>query len=480
MNMNNKILLILISIAFSAEFFAQNDFVCNLQEREMTLATGGSSMRSFVLPNQQGFKVEKNKNSKLVLKNNEGIIIKDNLNHFVIKSSGLIIIQNDKGKWGVLRENFTTLIEDIYDDLFFETIEPDFNCVVKKNEKWGIIDSIGNQLLPIKYDQIQLLTKQLAFLELDNKKYVYFFAHKSLADIGNYCVKACNRDNTHDVCFIKNNDKIGVINSEGKIIIEPNYDDISFKELNDGNEYNFIGMKEFKKGLLDKTGQEILPAEYNSLNFWSSREPLNDDIVKMSKNEIYYTYYNGRISSQKFKAITTKSGLKFKIFIFNSLNKQGLYDYGKDITLIDPIYDKLSFYSDSILLAQKEGKYGVLSINGEVLVDFIYDKNPSYLKKGNRYPQDYFIVMKNGEYGYLDKDYKIIIEPKYHELKAYSEGLARVMYNYKWGFIDEKFKEVIKLKYDYVHAFKDGEAKVVLEGKEFYINKEGECIRDCN
>ena len=45
-------------------------------------------------------------------------------------------------------------------------------------------------------------------------------------------------------------------------------------------------------------------------------------------------------------------------------------------------------------------------------------------------------------------------------------------------FINKTGEEVIPLKYDEVEDFSEGFAKVKLNGKVFYINKRGECVRD--
>ena len=68
---------------------------------------------------------------------------------------------------------------------------------------------------------------------------------------------------------------------------------------------------------------------------------------------------------------------------------------------------------------------------------------------------------------------------KYAWKDEYYEGLARVELNGKCGFIDKTGKEVIPIKYDYAY-FSKGLALVKLEGKYFYINPKGECVKDCN
>ncbi len=62
---------------------------------------------------------------------------------------------------------------------------------------------------------------------------------------------------------------------------------------------------------------------------------------------------------------------------------------------------------------------------------------------------------------------------KYEERSAYYEGLAAVRMGDKWGFIDRTGKEVIPLQYDYALYFENGKASVTLNGKDIYIDANG-------
>ncbi|EFV4699761.1 WG repeat-containing protein, partial [Campylobacter coli] len=57
-------------------------------------------------------------------------------------------------------------------------------------------------------------------------------------------------------------------------------------------------------------------------------------------------------------------------------------------------------------------------------------------------------VELNRKYGFMDKNGKIVIEPKFDSIWDFSEELARVELNRRWGFIDRSGKFVIKPKFD--------------------------------
>ncbi|WP_308575635.1 WG repeat-containing protein [uncultured Fusobacterium sp.] len=110
----------------------------------------------------------------------------------------------------------------------------------------------------------------------------------------------------------------------------------------------------------------------------------------------------------------------------------------------------------------------------------------------NHYPDKYDNVWqpkeglarakKDGKYGYIDDNGKVIIPFEYEYAEDFNEGLAIVWKGYKLlvddyfkcGYIDKTGKEVISIKYDDVEKFKNGIAKVTENRESFFINKMGE------
>jgi hypothetical protein len=87
---------------------------------------------------------------------------------------------------------------------------------------------------------------------------------------------------------------------------------------------------------------------------------------------------------------------------------------------------------------------------------------------------------EDGKWGFIDNRGNIVIPNIYDDEMSFSEGLASVKKDGKYGYINNQGEEVISFIYDFAHSFSyDGEAKVTLNGKDFKINKKGECVEDC-
>jgi tetratricopeptide (TPR) repeat protein len=84
-----------------------------------------------------------------------------------------------------------------------------------------------------------------------------------------------------------------------------------------------------------------------------------------------------------------------------------------------------------------------------------------------------FPAVLNGEIGFVDKNWKVVIPGKYDMTYGFHENLADVCLSHKYGFINKHGREVIPLKYDQVSDFHDGLAAVELNGKWGFIDTQG-------
>jgi hypothetical protein len=83
--------------------------------------------------------------------------------------------------------------------------------------------------------------------------------------------------------------------------------------------------------------------------------------------------------------------------------------------------------------------------------------------------QELIPYRKGDKWGFCTPDKKIVISPKYDDVRKFNEGLALVELNGKWGFIDKTGKEIVPPKYDNAANFHEGLAGVELNEKRFYI-----------
>ena len=176
---------------------------------------------------------------------------------------------------------------------------------------------------------------------------------------------------THLFWEVKNNNKYGLCDMQGKEIIAPKYDGIRILNVKDSL---FLKIKNNDKcGLCDMQGKEIISPKYDDI--WV----LNDHDIFNNKDRLY---------------------LKVKIN-----NKHGLCDMqGKEIII--PKYDDIQISSEKIV-AKLGNMKGVIDNNENIIVPFEYTSIYPSEKTGH------YKVRRFDKEGVCDKDGQIIVPVQY-------------------------------------------------------------------
>ena len=119
---------------------------------------------------------------------------------------------------------------------------------------------------------------------------------------------------------------------------------------------------------------------------------------------------------------------------------------------------------------EKNGKYGLAYVEGEIKVPPEYDKISSF-KDG------FAIVEKDGKCGFFDEYGDETVPLVYDDVFPFHDGFARVKKDEKMGLVNEYGKEVVPLIYDWIYIY-DGDDRMLAEkdGTSFYIDRSGNKI----
>ena len=133
-------------------------------------------------------------------------------------------------------------------------------------------------------------------------------------------------------------------------------------------------------------------------------------------------------------------------------------------------YDQVIKDGD-IYSVKANGKWGFVDKDGKALLA------PRYDWMGDEFVEGVSVVGADDRgLGYVNDEGVEIVAPKYEQACVFCNGFAAVGLNNKWGFIDKSGKEVIEVKYDDVDNFENGKAKVTLGDEEFEIDTQGNRI----
>ena len=180
-------------------------------------------------------------------------------------------------------------------------------------------------------------------------------------------------------------------------------------------------------------------------------------------NLICYGQLSDSFISTEFKQIRTLNGNKFKLFINgNSVNEN--------------LYDEVKKFHEGFAAVKRENKWCYVNINGVEIVPPSYYEVTDFING--------FAIVINNKYdkAFLDTSGKMITPMIYYQVSPFQEGYAAVAKgtypNIQWGFINKEGKEVIIPKYSNVDDFIDGIARVYLKNKVGFINETGKEITE--
>lgn len=235
------------------------------------------------------------------------------------------------------------------------------------------------------------------------------------------------QQNTRIDCYeFERDGKRGKVNSSGTVIIPAIYD--SFGEDNNGlipAELNG------KHGVIDLKNQTIIPFVY--------------DFIKIDKTLINVTQ--------------------------NS--KEGWVNFKNEIVI--PLeYYTCYLTAEGTFLVTKDEKDGMLDAKGNVIIPIQYDKLGDY---GIGYCENKIIFKKGKKYGYLDRQQKVIIEPKFDYALSFHYNKAIAVMGKKYGIINEKGEFVVQPEYDNLF-YDEGIYRSERNGKEGCLDKNGTVLLD--
>lgn len=244
--------------------------------------------------------------------------------------------------------------------------------------------------------------------------------------------------------------------------------------------YFVLYNNEDKVGVIDREGKEIIPPKYTDIYI---PNPLKDvficfngeerHIVNSNDEEIFTDYQDvsGLVTSEDSLLVLENNVLKYK--------KNELYGLinldGKRLT--EPIYEEVSSLKNrpGRILVKKDDRYGVLDTNGKVVVPVLYYSiiGDEYCEEENGYQNTGFIVSNKSKtgilYGYYNSNGRKILETKYESISRileYNDNSTYliVMLNGKKGVL-KNGRKLIDLNYQDVMYSRNS--------KIFIVNKNG-------
>lgn len=347
-------------------------------------------------------------------------------------------------------------------------------CIInsKRDQKWGFMDKKGNNVTGFIYDYVSSIDNKSFYNAKKNGKEIIIYASDSKvkeidAELRLLPEKYRRNPPFYDgfEVIIKDN-KCGYINKKGEIVIEPQYSNAS-------TFFNGIAwVKDEKENefLIDTEGKIVLNLTEKNLKCSS----YSDGILAVSDNGKHY-YINSKgekISEEYDKCYNSVEGRAMVI----KNKKCGYIDSSTGKLVVDCMYGESSGdFSAGVACVEKDGKYGFIDKEGNVVIDFNYISASQFEYNTNDYSKDGIAMAQvsktNGTHIYIDLKGNEYSSPIY-----FGEGMGVLIENKKSTFIDKDGNKVIDKLYDRAVPFSEGLAYVEIDGKTGFIDKTGEFV----
>lgn len=428
--------------------------------------------------------------------------------------------------------NGNLLVEKTFDTVSYRFGKLNEYVLVRKGKKWGVAFYKNFEIVvPIEYDRIE---KNL--FDKSERLEVYKSDQFSIIDINNNILVPTGfryidfSNQTQNLGRALLSDKVGVLNKNGDIIIEPKYVNCEILSddriiVTDSNELfltdrngiqisnkisgNRIIVKKYFENnvwlekyfhLIDNSKYGVLDSNFNVL-----LECKYDDYINFINNDTFFTKYNG------------------KNFVLNHLNKiiatfDFTFEFSSEHLLLDGRYNYIIRKDKSY-----SAKYGILNDKYEIVLPMEYDwidytfgvwkvkkgrseyilddnyniiENSKYKRIGNFEKEGISCVEdENFKYNFISKSGNQIFTLSFdavilgsrstlhnlfqHIRSKYRSGLCGVCRDSKWGYVDLSGNLKIECKYDEVSEFdKSGAAIVKFNSKWGVIDLDGNTVID--
>lgn len=302
-----------------------------------------------------------------------------------IKDDENIYLLAEKDGKRQLYKNNKILLDNNYQSINYS--EDSKLLILQKDNKYGVTDLNGKQILSVDYEQIRIPCNYIIAVK-DGKQVIFDLAGTQKDNLA--YTNILKTENENYSVTVDKNDKYGVINKEGDILIENKYNYIQYLYDN----YFIVGGETGKSGIINEKGEEILPIKY-------------EVIQKLDKNDIVQAMIGNvlELYSKDMKNIVSMENGKLEI------NDEYIKVYSSNQTTYvsndGTLKTNFEIFDNNIFASEREGKWGFVDKDNNVVVDYQYDKVTEVNELG------FAGIKKYGKWGVIDGKANIILEPTY-------------------------------------------------------------------
>lgn len=254
---------------------------------------------------------------------------------------------------------------------------------------------------------------------------------------------------------IYENEKWGVIDTKGNIVISPSYDEMII--IPDNTKPVFVCQENvnyenntYETKILNEKNEELFTS-YDKVEVLYNHDENNNlwyekNILKVQKDGKYglINLEGKELLACSKDSVEVITGVE-SVYITTLDNKKGLVDsLGKEI--IENKYIEISSltdkYENGFIVKNENNKYGVINYDTTIALEEKYDE----IK--NVYGNSMYVVKENGKFKIVNTENEVFLEDKFEDVTSIDTENVIVKKAGKYGVINISQEEKIAIEYD--------------------------------
>lgn len=422
-------------------------------------------------------------------------------------------------RYGLYNEDGNLIIQNLCKGIVSVEYKGLVFFIITIDSKQGVYDDKGSIVIPLIYDRIEL--KEGYFMcHLEYPSSYYYSQNRQIKSTNKYNIKgeqllALNEKQTfvvpaeYDLAYptvngliiVIKDGKWGMINMQNDVIVEPQYSiidslDDSLARVGKSEEDSHIyfyddrwDVKNIKYGLIDTTGEVVLPLEYKNIELWDNgyyyvckNATIRQILTPCLKVAIDLQGKDCENLCNRYIMVKGTSNNYYKYcslidFHGNEIISENDYNGFDKIEVLDNGYLKVIFRNSQIW---GYSRIGIIDKRGKVI--YSNDGCDDISLIGN----DYLLVKKfnytstDGSgfdvYNVANFQGKELFKYPLNEIRLLENGNYSVRGNNGWGFSNRMGKFIAFPRYEKELEFKNGFADISISGKTSKINFSGNVL----
>ena len=304
----------------------------------------------------------------------------------IANEKGVYFIAFKNGQAGLLKNNKEILNYE-YEDIQHNVLGSIF--VTKRNGKYGAVNQEGTTVLYPEYDNVYtggmylnaLKDKDIFIFDLNGNKIETNEVSKTKTENANYYIT------------IDKNNKYKVVDSKDNIIIDKDYTYIEYLP----GDY-FIVERDPKSGIIDSNGKSVIELKYDSISRINETDILQ---MEKDKNIALYNLNMKEIVSMDNAIVKEVKDEKAYILLYSDTDFK-YFDKKGNILTSQNLFENNSLFAKNI-----NGKWGFVDKDGNLKVQNDYELVTDFNKYG------FAGIKKDGKWGSINQNGEVVQEPTY-------------------------------------------------------------------